>query len=175
MMRGDGRGDMLRCALHELHRIAGGDVFEHHAQLRQIAQQRDHDPFDEHRLAVEHIHAAIGHLTMHQQRHPAALHLFQRRICPAYVGHARIGVGGRPRRIQLDRMYHAALSGAPDLLGRGVVGEIQGHQRLECRPCRQGSQNALAVGLRLCGGGDRRPEIGHHDGTGELPRGVLHD
>jgi len=29
--------------------------------------------------------------------------------------------------------------------------------------------------LRLLGGGDRRPEIGHHDGTRELPRGIRHD
>ena len=88
------------------------------------------------------------------------------------VGDARIGIGGRSCRIQFDRMHDAACSGTLNLLRRGVVGEIQRHQRLERGACRQRGEDARAIGARLLGGSDRWPQVGHDDGAGKLPRGI---
>jgi hypothetical protein len=98
-MCGNGGGDGVARTLHELHGVPGGDVFEHHAQLRHVLQQRLQHALDEHRLAVEHIHRRIGHFAVHQERHAAALHCFERGISLAQVGDAGVGIGGRAGRI----------------------------------------------------------------------------
>ncbi len=172
VMRGQRRGDIVRRACNELRGIPGGDVLEHHAQPGQVVQQRLQHALDEHRLAVEHVHCRVGDLAVHQQRHAAALHLFQRGVGLAQVGDARIGVGGRSRRIQFHCVDVTAGPGFADFFGAGVVGQVQRHQRFELRAGGQRSEDARAVRLRLFGGGDRRPEVGHHDRARELPRGV---
>jgi len=57
----------------------------------------------------------------------------------------------------------AACLGAPDLVARGAVGEVQRHQRLEFHAVRQRRQYALAVAERHFGGRHRRLEVRHHD------------
>jgi hypothetical protein len=69
-------------------------------------------------------------------------------------------------------MNHAALFGALNFLRRGVVGQVQRHQWFELRTRRQRGNDARAISECPLGGSDRRPEIGHDDGTGKLPRGI---
>ncbi len=150
-------------------------MLEHHAQSGQIFQQRLQHPFDEHCLAVEHVHCRVGDFAMHQQRHRAALHLLERGVGLAQVGDPRVGIGGRARRVQFHCMHDAAGFCVADLNGTGVVGQVQRHQRFEIRARGQCGQDARAVGTRLFGGGDRRPEVGHHDRARKLPRAVRQD
>jgi hypothetical protein len=93
-------------------------------QLGEIAAQRHQLLLDEHRLAVEQVDIRAGDLAVHQQQDAFALHGFQRGVGLAQVGHARIAVGGGPRRIELDG-HHARLLGAADFIGWQVVGEVQ--------------------------------------------------
>jgi hypothetical protein len=55
VLRGDRRRDVRARALDEPDRLLGGGVLEHDLELGQLAQQRDENAFDEHRLAVEHV------------------------------------------------------------------------------------------------------------------------
>ncbi|MCY1274369.1 hypothetical protein D9M70_229910 [compost metagenome] len=172
VVSGDGRTDRAAGFLHVLRGVPGGDVLEHHFQLRHVAAQRRHHLLDEDGLAVEDIDGGVGHLAVHQQRQPFALHRFQRAIAAADIGHAGIAVGGGPRRVQLDAMHKAAGLGRDDLLGAGVVGQVQRHQRLELHAGRQRGQDAGAVGLRLRHRGHGRLQVGHDDGACELARGI---
>jgi len=65
--------------------------------------------------------------------------------------------------------------GAGDFGGRGVVGQIEGHQRLECRSSRYRVQNPRPIKRRLFGRRHRRSQVGHDDGAGELAGAVWHD
>ena len=86
---------------------------------------------------------------------------------------AGIAVGGGPGRVELER-HHASVARPGDLVGRGVVGEVERHQRREVAAGRPRREDAVAVGQRLRGGGDRRAQVGHDDRAAELPRGVRH-
>ena len=69
-------------------------------------------------------------------------------------------------------MHKTTFHRPADLVGRGVVGEIQRHQRLEIHTRGQARKYALTI----LGGGrdsrDRRAQIGHDDGARELARAV---
>ena len=68
---------------------------------------------------------------MHQQWHAQLGHLFQGCITAADVGDAGSGVGGGPGRIEFHRMHQAALFCLDDLIRRGVIGQIEGHEGFE--------------------------------------------
>ena len=172
VLRREGGGDVGRSAHHKLCGILCGDVFEHHAQIRHIGQQRLHHAVDKHRLAVENIDMTFGDFAVHQQRHAAALHFLQCGISLADIGHARVRIGGRPGRIQLDRMHHSAGLCFAYLGGAGVVGQIKRHQRIEICAGRQCCQNAVAIFHRLYRAGDRGTQVGHDDGAGKLSCGI---
>jgi hypothetical protein len=133
---------------------------------REVAPQRLHHAVDEHRLAVEHVDLGVGHLAVHQQQQAVALHRLQRGVGLADVGDAGVAVGGGAGRVELERHHAGRL--ARGISSGAVVGQVQRHQRREvgCRPAAR--QDALAVGQRLRGGGDRRLQVGHDDGTAEL-------
>lgn len=54
------------------------------------------------------------------------------------------------------------------VVGLSVLGEIEGHQRLETIARRNGPDNAFAIGAGIGGGDDRRHQVRHDDGTGEM-------
>jgi len=65
--------------------------------------------------------------------------------------------------------------GALDLFSGRVVGQVQSHQRFESAARRQRRDDALPVRAGQCRGGDRRLEIGHHNGAPEALRGEMRD
>ena len=172
VVRGDGGGDVGRGRGHVLHRLARGDVLEHQPQagkaLRDLRQHR----VDERLFPVEHIHLRVGDLAVEQQGQARFFHDLQHSEAVLEARHAGIGIGGGTGRVILDRMHPAARLRQRDLTRRGVVGEIECHQRLEARICGQHRQNAPAVGLGQLHGGHRRPQVGHDDGARELARRV---
>ena len=72
-------------------------------------------------------------------------------------------------------MNETAINGAPDFVGRRVVGQVQRHQGLETHATRQGGENTLTI----FGGSEHRTygraQVGHDDGAGELARSVRQD
>ena len=169
-----------------LGRLTGGDVLEHDLQLRQPGAQRDHHAVDEDGFTVEDIHVRIRDLAVHQQRHASFGHGFQHRNHPVDGAHARIGIGGGTRRIELDGRHHVPGSGLSDLVHRGLLGEIERHQRLEA--CRLGladlasphglvqrEADAVTIGRGLGHRGDGRAQVGHDDGTAKLACTGGHD
>lgn len=170
----DGRADRPLRVAHVFGGVLGGDVLEHDLERRKIAAQRLHHGVDEDGFAIEDVDRGVGHFAVHQQGHADVLHRFERLGAAAQVGHAGIAVGGGAGRVELDAMHEAAGAGGADFLGRGVVGQVQRHQRLEARARRQRGEDALAVGASLRGGRHRRLEVGHDDRPAELARGVAH-
>jgi len=90
------------------------------------------------------------------------------------VGHARRGIGGRPRRVVLHRFHEARGFRLPDFRGFRVIREVQRHERLELRALRERRQNAIAIRRRFLHVHDRRLQVRHHDGPGEFPRRGAH-
>ena len=170
VMRSDGRHHIVARRGDKLGGRAGRDVFKNDAQPGAAPQQGLHHRIDEDALPVENVDRRIGHLAMHQQRHATPLHFRQRRITLGEIGNTGIGIGGRPGRIELDRLDETAVRRPPDFVGRRVVRQIERHQWLEVAAGRQRRENTLAVLSRCRNGGHRRPQVGHDDGAGKLSR-----
>ncbi|CAM2144453.1 hypothetical protein PT2222_160049 [Paraburkholderia tropica] len=151
------------------------DVLEHHLQAREVAAQRRHHAVDEDLLAIEQVDVGARHLTVHEQRHAHFLHRFERLRALADVGHARVRICGRARRIQLHAMHETARLRAANFLGRRVVGQVQRHQRLELQARGQRREDAVAIRGSQLGRRDRRLEVRHDDRAAELARRVRQD
>jgi hypothetical protein len=93
----------------------------------------------------------------------------------ADVGDAVRGIGRGMRGVELARGERARFMPALNLGRVGTVGQIAGHQRGEIAAGGQGSEDARAIGFGRGDIGHRRREVGHHDGSGELLRGVRDD
>ena len=173
VVRRDGGGDVGAGIAHEIHRILGGDMFEHDLQRREIGDDAIQDAIDEHRLAVEDVDCVIGHLAVDEQRHADALHRFQGRIDVAHIGDAMGAVGGGVGRIKLGGGEDALRMAAHQFVRIDAIDQIAGHQRLEFQARRNGGANAVPIGSGSGSGRHRRFQIWHHDGTGELARGGI--
>ena len=69
-------------------------------------------------------------------------------------------------------MHEATGLGCTHVLGAGVVGEVEHHQRLEAAAGRARSENALAIGVGFGGVAYRRNQVGHDDGAAESACGI---
>src|SRR5690606_12895644 len=69
VLRRNGRCHTIRCLADKVRRIAGGDVLEHHFQLRETLHQWRKTLVDKRLLAIEDIDMGISDLTMYQQQH----------------------------------------------------------------------------------------------------------
>ena len=147
-------------------------MLENHTQSREALDHTGQLLVDEAFFTVEHIHFGAGHLAVHQQRQTDLGHGFERREDLVQAGHPGIGVGGRPGRVQFGGMHETTGLGAAHVIGRGVVGEVQHHQRLEAAAGRTRRENALAVDIGLGGIAHRRHQIGHDDGAAEGACGI---
>ena len=128
---GDGGTDVGRSALHELHRIAGSDVLEHHFQGREALDHTAQVLADKDLLAVEYIDLTARYFAVYQQRQADFGHGFEHRENLVDAGHARIGVGSRAGRVELGRMHKTRGFGRAHIVRLGQIGEVQHHQRLE--------------------------------------------
>ena len=167
VMRGDGGGHVGRRGADEIDGVAGGDVFQHHAQGRKFFTQRQQVTLDEDALAIEDVDRRIGDLAVHQQRQLMFLHRLQHGIDVRQIAHTRLRIGGGAGRVILHRENAVAGGSTGDVVGGGGFREVQRHQRLEARAGRQAGEDPLKVGLGLGHGGHRRLEVRHHDGAGE--------
>ena len=172
MMRGDrGRHVGWRLA-HEFDRIAGGDVLQHHAQRRKPFTQRQQVTFDEDAFAIEDVDVRTGDLAVQQQRQFVLLHRFEHGMHARQLAHAGVGIGGGTGRVVLHRKHAVARLGAGDFRDRRVLGEIQRHQRLEARACRQARENPPAIVFGLRHRRHRRLQVRHHDRARKSLRGM---
>jgi hypothetical protein len=145
---------------------------EHHPQLWKIPHHPLHGALDKDPLPVEDVDVGVGDLGVYQQGHVHRLHGLQGRVDGLDAGDAVVGVGGGPGRVQFGGPHHAAGRRVADLFRPQSVGQVEGHQWLETHVVGQGFEDSFPIGQRLGGRGDRRFEVGHHDGAGELPRAV---
>ena len=174
MVRGDRGRDVRTGRAHELRGFGGGDVLEHHLEPGEAPHQRRQRALDEDALAIEHIDLRPGGLAMHAQHHAELFHALEHRIDLVDRGDAGVGVGRGTRRVELACNDVTTVPGAIDLVRGQVVGQVQAHQRLETGALRSG-KDALAIGQRLRGRGDRRLEVGHDQRATETRGGVRHD
>ena len=172
VVRRDGGGDVGAGHFDVLHGIARRDVLEHHLELREALDERSERLLDERLLAVEDINRRIGRLAVHQQRHAELLHLLERMEAARDARHTGIRMRRGAGRVELHRAHMARQLGARDLISRGVVGQIERHQRLELGVVGQLAENAIAIVQRLRRGRDRRLEVRHDDGAREAPRRI---
>ena len=172
MLRRDRRGNIRPGTFDELHRFARGDVFEHHFQLGQVANQRGQGALDEHGLAVENIDMGVGHFAMDQQRHPDLRHAFQHAANVGNRGHPVGRPGGGMGGIELGGDEHPFGKAARHLVRIGGIGQVERHQRGEIHPRRQCRHDPLAIGCHPGAVGHRRGEVGHDDRPGKLARGM---
>ncbi len=172
VMRGDGRADVSRSLVDELHGIGGGDVFEHHFECRETLDHAAHVFVDKDFLAIEHVDVAAGHFAVDQQRHANFGHRFEHREDLVDTGHAGVGVGGGAGRVQLGGVHEAAGLGGADVFGLSDVGEVKHHQRLEAAALRASGEDALTIGIGLLRVAYRRHEVRHDDGAAKGARNV---
>ena len=147
-------------ALHKLHSVLGGDVFEHNVELRKMRSQGLHVPLNEHRLSVKEIHLGVGDLGVNQEQKTVALHGIEHWVNELDAGDAGVTVGGRPRWVEFAS-HHASGGGGLDLLRTGHIGQIKRHQWLKIKPPWKRSQDPRSVLHRQGRGGDRWLQIGH--------------
>ena len=126
--------------------------------------------FNKTRLAIKHIHFAVGHLSVNQQGHTLLRHRFQRRVDVLDGGDPGIRIGGGTRWIQLGR-GDSLINGFFDDFRAGVVSKVQNHERLPEAISRPLINNTLPVGQRLCRIPNRRGQVGHDDGATKVARG----
>lgn len=174
-MRRDRRSDARRGAAHEPHGLPRRNVFEHDAQPRMAPEQRSENPVEKDLLPIEDVHLGKGHFAMHQQRQIHVLHRLERPSTAGEIGDAGIRVGRRAGRVILHTVHNTALLRTLDLLGRGVVREIERHEGHESVVGRQRRDDAPAIRNGHVRGRDRRREIRHHDRAPEPPRAIGHD
>ena len=132
------------------------------------------DALDELALAVEDVDIGVRDLAVHHQGEPALLHRVERRGAAFEVRHPVRGIRRRPGGIELDPEHPAAGRGATDLLRAGLVGEVEGHERLERCTGRDRGENPVAVRERRRGRRHRRREVRHHHRPRESPHGRGH-
>ena len=79
------------------------------------------------------------------------------------------------RRVEFSGGKHARVEALFDLIGIERVGKVAGHQRGEAMFRWQRGQDAVAVGDGGSDAGDRRHQVGHHDGTSVNRAGIGQD
>ena len=134
-------------------------------------QQRQQAVLHERRLSVEDIDRGIGGFAVDQHRHPDLFHAFQHRRQCRNIGDAVMRVGGGAGGIEFRGNPHTLGMAAFDLVRRGHVGEIAGHQRLEVGAFGARRENAVTIGARGFHRRHRRHQVRHDDAARELRGG----
>lgn len=177
MMRSDRRGDIGIGGLHEFDHFPGRNVFDDDAEVGMFLDDRV-EGFDETRFPVEDIDFPLVILqgfTVNGKDETVSLHGPEDRIELSDVGHAGRGIGRGIGRIELGCQDVLACGGDDDIRDRRVIGEVDGHERIEISVLRRSLErleDTAAVVERVAGLSDRRLEIGHDERSTEDPGGV---
>ena len=171
----DRRRDARRGCADERRGLFRRDVLEHHLQRRVVVDEAGERLLEEDALAVEHVAVRRRRLAVDEQRHALRGHRVDRRNAPGQIGDALRGVRRRPLRIELHAGDRRGLRGGLDLRRGRVVGQVEGHQRLEVCAGRTRSEDAVPVRERTLDRRHRGDEVRHHDRTPEAPRRRRHD
>ena len=168
----DGGPDVRPGHLHVLHRVARGDVLDHHLEVREPFHERAQRHLEEGLFTVEDVDLRGGDFAVDEQGDAEFLHLFQRMEATRQAGDAGVRVRGGPRRVELHAVDPAGELCPRDLLGRRVVGQVQRHQGLEARVLGQRGEDQFPVVERTLGRRDRGLQVRHDDCTTETPRSM---
>src|SRR3546814_5266868 len=82
-----------------------------------------------------------------------------------------MSVGGGARRIELGGNPHTFQKATLDLLRRGVVCKIAGHERKKVAAARPSCEDTFTIGARILDLRHRRHQVRHNDTSRELCRG----
>ena len=151
-------------------------MLDGHAQFGKPLEHRHHFVRKKGRLAIEDVQLGIGRFGMHEKRHPELGHRLEHR-CELEEGRASgLGVGRRPRRVELHPYDDATLPRRPHLLGAERGGEVQRHQGLEVGSVDGDRfQDPLPIIQGLIERDDRRGQVRHDQSAAEPCRSVVDD
>ena len=168
VVRGDRGGKAAVVAAHIVGGIGGGDMFHDHAQRGMGAADRVENAVDKDGFAVEDVDCAVGDFSVGAERQADLGHAVEHGGDLVEIGHAAGGIGGGARRVEFDGVNQALGMGAGHVIGVGVLGQVEGHQRGEIRAFGQGRHDPVAVGGGLGAGHHWGHEVRHDNGAGEV-------
>mmetsp|Transcript_3268 Transcript_3268/g.8070 ORF Transcript_3268/g.8070 Transcript_3268/m.8070 type:complete len:213 (-) Transcript_3268:171-809(-) len=177
MLRCDCSADGGRTRTHKIHRITRGDVLQHNLQVRESVQDPSQGRFDEDLLPVEDVYLRISHFAVDQQDHAGRFHRLKSAVASLHVSDSGRRVGRGPGRVKLEA-DNALFLRFPNLIGRRIVGEVQGHQWVEAalrHALGDLLKYSVAVLEREVRRGDGRHQVRHDDGPGEVSASVRND
>ena len=166
-MGGNGGRDAVAGAADEFDPVCRRHVLQDDLETGESIHERRESARDEFALAVEYVDLLLRDLAVDHQGKPALLHRAERRSASFEVRHTVSGIRRRPRRVELDPEHLAARSGAVDLLGAGLVGKVEGHERLERCAGRNRGENPVAIGERSRRRRHRWRKVRHRNRTRE--------
>ena len=168
VMRGDRTGKVLLSGADIVHAVLRRDMLHRHLQFRQALAQGIEHRLDEHGLTVENIDFRRRYLAMDAERQTDLRHALQHGHGLVHVAHAAVGIGRRTGGVELDGGDEAALLALFHIVGAGMFGEIERHQRLEAITGRNGLHDAVAIGAGIRRRHHRRHQVRHDDGAAEM-------
>mmetsp|Transcript_19115 Transcript_19115/g.57032 ORF Transcript_19115/g.57032 Transcript_19115/m.57032 type:complete len:299 (+) Transcript_19115:130-1026(+) len=124
VLRGDGAREVRAAVQYRLDRLLGREVLEHDLEARRHGDQLRQPRAHKHSLAIKDVDCRVRHLAMDAEHEAVRCHRAEGGLDLGVVGHARVRVGRRAGRVQLERLDEAACRRRLDRCHRGRVGEV---------------------------------------------------
>mmetsp|Transcript_13444 Transcript_13444/g.37134 ORF Transcript_13444/g.37134 Transcript_13444/m.37134 type:complete len:205 (-) Transcript_13444:393-1007(-) len=170
------RLDAVWCFIHDVvHCLFCTDVLHCHLQCGKCVDQGLDNFFNKQWLSIKNVNFRIGHLRMNTEHHVTVLKSLQRWVTLLNIRYSKLRVGSGTSWIILDA-HNPGLLCLVDFFGRGVVGQIQDHDRFKLFTIAVGRHGLLNVRLvfeSLFRGGEGRHEIRHEETPMELFGGMF--
>lgn len=175
MMRCDGRGDIRAGCLDKLDSWARGDVLEHDTEIGEgfndfvEGWEKSHFPIEDVDVSL----MILEGFSMNRQHKSVLFHGSEYRVELADIADPSCGIGRGVGWVELGRKDVFTCGGDDDVSNRGVVGQVDGHEWIEVPTpvlLRRGFErleDPAAIVECVAGLPDRRPEIGHDEGSPE--------
>ncbi len=175
MMRRDGRSDLWTSSFNKFDSLARGDVFKHDMETREgfndlvEGWEKSHFPIEDVDVSL----MILEGLSMNRQYEPIFFHGSEYRVELTDIADPSCGIGRGVGWVELGRKDVCTCGGDDDVRNRGVVGQVDGHEWIEVPApvlLRRGFErleDQAAIVECVAGLPDRRPEIGHDEGSPE--------